>query len=289
MTVGKPLKGLVAATALGSILGLMGCSSSMRSLFEREVDAELARTTWDDSPVFTEAALAALPDPVKRHFLVCGLMGRKAPKYGRIIWGGLSLKRSKGKDWMPLETLQFNSVQEPVRIVYMGARLMKVFPFEGRDKYQDGHGNMRIKVMRMFTVVDEKNPRMDASALVTVLAEALLVPAYVLQPYIRWEPIDSVKCKAIVEFNKTMVEGVFHFAPTGECIRFDTDSRWQNSTDPAPVPWSAYMEDYVEKDGIRFPSAVRAAWHEKSGDFEYARGRIDRIEYDVPYNLGSGI
>lgn len=288
MTLSKPWKALVAASTLGSALGLAGCSS-MRNLFEQEVDAELARITWEDSPVFTEVTLAGLPDPVKRHFQVCGLMGRKAPKYGRVVWSGLSLKLARDKDWKPLRTLQFNSVQEPVRIVYMGARMMKVLPFEGRDKYQDGHGNMRIKVMRLFTVVDEKNPQMDASALVTVLAEALLVPTYVLQPYIRWEPMDATQAKAILEFNKTTVEGVFHFASTGECIRFDTDSRWQKSTDPAPVPWSAYLEDYRDMDGIRFPSTVRAAWHEKSGDFEYAKGRIDRIEYDVPYNLGSGI
>lgn len=285
MRPSMPMKGLVAASALGTVLGsalaLTGCSS-VRNLFEREVNAELARTSWDNSPVFSEAALAGLPEPVQRHFRVCGLMGRKAPQYGRIIWSELQLKRAKDKPWMPLETLQFNSVQEPVRIVYMGAHLMKVLPFEGRDKYQDGHGHMRVKVMRLFTVVDEKSPQMDASALVTVLAEALLVPTYVLQPYIRWESLDSTRVKATLEFNKTTVSGIFHFAPTGECVRFDTDSRWQKSGDPAPVPWSAYMDEYVERNGIRYPSLVKAAWHEKSGDFEYAKGRIDRIEYDVP-------
>lgn len=26
---------------------------------------------------------------------------------------------------------------------------------------------------------------------------------------------------------------------------------------------------------------MRAVWHEKTGDFEYAKGRIERIEFDV--------
>lgn len=91
------------------------------------------------------------------------------------------------------------------------------------------------------------------------------------------------------------MSGVFHFAPTGEWLRFDTPVRWQQGADSLPVPWSAYAGDYghgndsghVNDDGevpggeIRFPRQVSATWHEPEGDFEYARGTIERIEYNV--------
>ena len=123
------IKGIVAASALG----FAGCSA-MRDLFEKEVSAELARTSWDPAPVISEDTIARLPDPVKRYFHFSGFIGRRAPQYCRVVWSELSLKRARNKPWMPLNTQQFNSVQEPVRIVYMGARLLKVLPFEARDK-----------------------------------------------------------------------------------------------------------------------------------------------------------
>jgi len=48
------------------------------------------------------------------------------------------------------------------------------------------------------------------------------------------------------------------------------------------VTWeTAYCENYIEKDGYRFPSAVRAAWHLPEGEFEYWNGTIDRVVYDI--------
>jgi hypothetical protein len=190
---------------------------------------------------------------------------------------------------MPLECRQFNSVAEPARIVFMDGRLLKVLPFQGRDKYQDGHGQMRVMALGILKVVDEASPKLDESALVTVLAEAMLVPGYILEDYMRWEPIDSLRAKATLEWNRTTVSGIFHFAPAGEWLRFDTQVRWQQGADSLPVPWSAYAGGYADGNGdgrgqgigIRFPRQVGAIWHEPEGDFEYARGTLERIEYNV--------
>jgi hypothetical protein len=80
----------------------------------------------------------------------------------------MQLKRSQDADWMELSCQQFNSVAEPMRIALMKGRMAGVIPFEGRDKYQDGHGNMRIKVMKLLTLGESKGSYMDESALVTV-------------------------------------------------------------------------------------------------------------------------
>jgi hypothetical protein len=256
----------------------------MERLYESEVRSELARLAGHPAAPpfrFTGENTAALPEPVRRHLQVCGWMGKPVPRNARIIWGDFELKRSREASWMPLECRQFNAVDEPARIAYMGGRLMKGVPLEGRDKYQDGHGHMLIKAMKLFKVVDERSRKMDESALVTVLAEAFLVPSYVVQPYIRWESLSPDAAKAILEWNGLRVEGAFHFAPTGEFTRFETNSRWQHSQDPVPVPWTAHMEDYVTQAGLRLGTRLKAVWHEKSGDFEYARGRIARIDFDV--------
>jgi hypothetical protein len=161
-------------------LGLAGCSG-MRGVYEREVQAEIAMSTPMDTGQISEASLAGLPEPVRRHFRVCGFMGKHRMRNARIVWEKLELKRDRDKGWMRVKARQFNSVPEPARIVLMQGRLLGFLPFEGRDKYQDGHGNMRIRALGLFQVADVRSTRMDSSALVTILAEALLVPSYALQ------------------------------------------------------------------------------------------------------------
>jgi hypothetical protein len=50
------------------------------------------------------------------------------------------------------------------------------YPFEGRDKYQDDHGNMLIKIGKLLTLQEAKGEAMDRSGLVTILAEAFVLP-----------------------------------------------------------------------------------------------------------------
>lgn len=272
-------RGLGISLAL-ACLSLAGCSG-MADLYEKEVRAELAKPALPAGGILTDSAIAHLPAPVRRHFHFAGYVGRPAHRNARITWGDFRLKRGRDQPWMPLACRQFNSVAEPMRIAYMSGRLFKVLPFEGRDKFQDGHGHMLIKAAGFLKVVDEQSRKLDESGLVTVLAEALLVPSYALQPYMRWEELDSARARATLTWEGIAASGIFHFAPTGENIRFETQVRWQQGADTLPIPWSGYSSDYAERDGIRFPQSLRAVWHEKGGDFEYVQARIKGIEFDV--------
>jgi hypothetical protein len=131
----------------------------------------------------------------------------------------------------------------------MESHIWGLFPFEGRDKYQDGHGNMLIKLMKLFTVADDKGKEMDESALVTILAEALIVPSYALQSYITWMAIDSMAAKATIRFRETEVSGVFYFNEAGENIRFETNDRYQSQKDGShkKIKWIAVPGNYQEK------------------------------------------
>jgi hypothetical protein len=93
--------------------------------------------------------------------------------------------------------------------------------------------------------------------------------------------VDDSTAIARLEWGGIGVAGTFHFDAAGRCVRFSTRDRWQDGNDTGPVPWSAYFPEYVEREDMRFPAALRAVWHEKDGDFEYARGRMAGVEFDV--------
>ncbi len=62
------------------------------------------------------------------------------------------------------------------------------------------------------------------------------------------------------------VTGIFHFDETGRLLRFETNDRY-----------------YSERDGLQIPQKVRIVWHLEKGDFNYFKGEIE----DIIYNLRS--
>jgi hypothetical protein len=233
--------------------------------------------------MISERDLVGVPAPVQRFFRASGFIGEPHTVNARIMWREMLLRRSRNAPWMKLSCEQFESVPEPARIVLMRGSLAGVIPIEGRDKYQNGHGQMLIKLMNVFTLADARGRYMDESALVTILSELLFTPSFALQPYVVWTAIDDQSASAAMTDRGLTVRGVFHFNDADEFVRFDTEDRWQAGEPPRRIPWSAYVGGYQTRAGVRSPTEVSAAWHEPSGDFTYVRGTIESIVFNVEH------
>lgn len=254
----------------------------MKKLYLSEVKSEISKHPVTDIGILSEADISALPEPVKRYLAYCGFMGKPKMTNARFDWEDVQIILNPGKGWIPLECYQFNFVPEPARIVYMKSKIAGLIPFEGRDKFQNGEGNMLIKLLKFITIDNNKGSEMNISALVTLLSEVLLVPACVLQAYIKWVPVDSNTAKAIIKFNGIEVSGVFHFNDLGEYVQFDTDDRFQAAGKSYKrAQWSVTLREYIEKKEMKFPTTLTALWHEDYGDFEYFKGKIKNIEFNV--------
>src|SRR3954471_20651885 len=217
---------------------------TLARIYRTEVEAELAKFPVVAAPPISEADLAPLPAPVQRYFRSSGFVGRPRPTNVRIVWKEMRLRRSRDSGWMKLHVEQVNFAPRPMRIALMRGKIAGAIPFDGRDKYQDGHGSMLVKLMKVFTVGDSRGSAMDESELVTVLSEALLWPSAALQPYVRWEAIDDRSARARISDGPVSVAGVFHFNDADEVVRFDTEDRWQDGNPPRKIPWSASIGGY---------------------------------------------
>lgn len=257
--------------------------SSLSELYLSEIEKEMNGRPGLGDGTITEADISSLPEPVRRFFRHCGYLGMKKMAGARIDWEEARFRRSRETGWMSLDCHQFNSVPVPARIVYMKSRLLGVLPFEGRDKYQDGRGSMLMKLLGCLRVADARGSQMDVSALVTVLAETFLVPTYALQDYIGWTPLDAGSARAEIKYGGQEASGIFRFTTEGEVAGFETEDRYysEKGTEYSRKKWTASSSDYGEAGGIRFPTRMRATWHDREGDFTYFEGRIRGIEYDA--------
>ncbi len=100
----------------------------------------------------------------------------------------------------------------------MKSRIAGLIPFEGRDKFQNGKGNMLIRLLKLFIYCGLEGRRDGQVALVTVLAEMPMIPASCFMPYVKWKYIDNNTVRGTISFKGIEVSGVFSFNDKGEYI-----------------------------------------------------------------------
>ncbi|UNC91334.1 DUF6544 family protein [Candidatus Contubernalis alkaliaceticus] len=266
------------------ILIVVGNAASLKNLYRKEKNEELNQYSGlERESIISEKDIEHLPEPVQNYLKYCGFIEHEEIINAEVIWSDSYIKLAPERKWMKLKTQQFNSVPEPMRIAYMKAAILGVIPFEGRDIYRDGRGNMLGKIAGIFTVFNSQDKETSQSALITILAEVPLVPGYALADYITWEEIDKNTANARILHKGLDVGGTFFFNDKGEYIRFETDDRYYNDPkgDYKKIKFTALVDDYTEKEGLKFPTKVKAIWHLPEGEYEYWKGTISDIYFNV--------
>jgi hypothetical protein len=260
---------------------LLGENTPMKKMFLFEVQTELDKFVVSHE-VFKKEAISNLPEPVQWYFKYCGYIGKEKMTNARIVWNDVNFKMRPDKPWIKIKYEQYNFVSEPARLAYIYSTMFGVVPFEGRDRYLNGKGNMLGKLLKKITLFDVSGTEMDVSVAVTYLSEALLVPACILQPYIKWEALGPNYAKASIDYKGVKAEGIFTFNDKGEFTKFETEDRYMDTGGGISEKhkWTAEASNYIEKNGIKIPSKLKAIWNLPDGDYEYFNGTITDIAYN---------
>lgn len=263
-----------------SAVFIIGEDTKMKKMFLSEVQTELEKCKASNE-LFTEKDIENLPQPVQRYFRYCGYIGKEKMSSAKFVWKAVNFKLGVDKPWGKIKYQQYNFVTEPGRIAYIYSRMFGVIPFEGKDQYLNGKGNMIGKLFKKITLFDVKGEEINVSAAVTYLSESLVVPTCALQKYITWESIDQNHVKGIIEYKGIKAEGIFTFNDRGEYIRFVTDTRYMDSGKGSSEKhkWTAEISDYIDSKGIKIPSKLKGIWNLPKGDYEYFNGIITEIIY----------
>lgn len=224
--------------------------------------------------------IESLPAALKNYLMHCGYAVDNRSSYCHIKWNYAHLKMAPGKKWSVLKCHQVNFLPDPARIVLFETKLFGIIPFGAIDSYKAGKGNMLIKLLKYFTITNSRGRKMDIAELVTILAEAILVPEYFLQPYIQWEEIDPFTVKGIITHGNTSTSGIFYFNEHHEFLRFETEDRYyDNKGKFEKHKWTAYAWNYKKSNGISHPLNFMAVWNLPTMDYTYFKGRVDKITY----------
>jgi len=245
---------------------------------ENEID-ELFSKVKNGNEIVTKDDMSGLPQNVIKWLEYAGVVGKE-----RIVSAHVKQKAEmrleEDQPWMSVEAEQYFTSDRPGFIWKANVKTAPLLHISGRDKYENGKGNMLIKLLSLFPVADSKGKEIDQGALLRFLAETMWFPTAALNEYLAWEEVDQYNARATMTYGEITAAGVFTFNDKGEIINFEAERYGEFDGEMRLETWSVPVRDHKEFGGIRIPTKGNVTWKLETGDFNWFNFEITEIEYN---------
>jgi hypothetical protein len=256
---------------------------------EKERKEILKKSLSDKPPVFSESEIELLPFPVKKWLHSCGAIGQPKASSGKIMQVAQMKMKPEQENWYQAEAIQYTVIDEPSFIWKVKLKMNPFIWIQGRDKFQDGEGEMLIKMNSLVNLVDESGAKIDEGTLQRFLGEMVWFPSLAVSPYVTWEEQDELSAKATMNYKGTIGSGIFYFNEEGDFVKYIAFRYDGNKPDSKRKPWILTVDDYRIFEGIKVPSKMNATWELEQGEWNWLKLEIKNLEYNQPFNSHNDI
>ncbi|HYO42156.1 MAG TPA: DUF6544 family protein [Candidatus Limnocylindrales bacterium] len=255
-----------------------------RSFDERWAEAvhdELGAGSTAPARVLTEADLAGMPAPVRRHVVASGAVGRPVPRSMRVVFDAV-MRRKPGESGMQATSTQVNVFGRPVRLFLMKARMFGL-PVRALHLYRGDEATFQVRAAGLVTMVDESGDAISRAETVTVLNDlCVFAPGAIAAAPLVWAAIDDRRAAVTYTNGRWSVRATLLFNERDELVDFWSDDRPENADGArSERRWSTPISDYRVIDGLRLPTRGLAVYERPEGPFTYGEFTLRSIEYDV--------
>lgn len=238
---------------------------------------------WDRAPEandhFDPARIAHLPPGARRYLAHALRPGAKLATAARLrMHGTIRL----GDTWHPFDAEQV--LRWDRGFVWRARTQMKHLPVRGSDRWVDGAGSMRWKMLGILPVATGEGPDVTRSAAGRFNAESIWLPAVLLGDGVTWSERDATHPTVAVRAHgeDSLLQIVI-----GEegAIRQVQLERWGNPEGGAShaAIFGGFMDEERTFEGVTVPTRLRMGWYFGTPRFEtegeFFRATIDAIEY----------
>ena len=253
---------------------------SFNTMVRNEIKSFLPPATSEKMMV-TREMVAGLPLAVQKWLEHSNVIGKEFTQTVHLKQKG-EMRTAAGGKWMSFEAEQYFTTQKPVFIWFAKVKAAPGIHLAGRDKYEDGKGNMLIKLLSLFPVADAKGKEIDQGAMVRYLAEIVWFPSAVLSNYIQWEQVDSTTAKATMTYNGITASAFYKFNENGEVVSIEAKRYYERKDGATLEDWLIQIEpnEYKEFAGVKIPAKTAVTWRLKEGDFTWLNLVISEVYYN---------
>ena len=265
------------------IVIFLSVSFIAKHIFDKKVEKEieeLLSKVKNEGEIVTEEDVFKLPQNVRDWIEYTGVIGKEKIVSAHVRQKA-EMKLEEDKPWIPVEAEQYFTSDEPGFIWNAKIKFAPLFHISGRDKYQNGKGNMLIKILSLLTIADSKGEEIDQGSLLRYLAESMWFPTAVLNEYIAWEEIDRYHAKATMTYGGISASGIYTFNDEGQVISFEAKRYGEFNGEFSLETWLVSVGEYKEFNGINIPSKGNVTWRLETGDFNWFNFELTDIEYNI--------
>ena len=272
-------------TIINSIILVAAVLTYFKSAFENTIRQErgemFEKSSKGNDEILTSKDIEYLPRIVQKWLNHTGVIGK--PMISNVFLSqDLQLKfKPEQKEWSRGEAEQYFSIDPPAFNWDINTQMNPFMSVIGRDKFENGRGEMLIKIFALLPVADIKNDeKVNQSALQRYLAEMVWFPTAALSKYLIWEEIDEFSAKVTMEYNGTKGSGILYFNEMGQFEKFVT-MRFKDPNDADPIEWTVIANKTEERNGIKIPTECQVNWNLESEQWTWLKLQIKQVEYNV--------
>lgn len=255
--------------------------SPLKAEFKKDKDLLIEKAS-STNKYFSKEVLADKPQLLQEFIAYCGLIDKPMMSSSVATFQNVDFLLQPNKPMVKIEYTQVNFANSPERLAFIDTKMAGVLPFQGLDNYIEGKASMQGVVGKLFTIFNVQNQEMNQSSLVTVLAEGIICPSFLMREDIIWEEVDRSHLKATITAHGITVSGIFEFDKNSAIVSFYSKDRYkENGGETKLLDWVARCGEYKKVDGILRPTIFQGAWILPEGTEELY---FDCDDVDVQFN-----
>lgn len=271
-------------TILNSIILIVSIISYGQFNFQKMIQTETAKilseTKTSNENLISENEIQDLPEPVKNWLRNSGAVDKSFINIGKVTQHAEMKLKPEQENWMSATAIQYTTIENPAFIWTVDVKMNSLLNVKGRDKFEDGKGEMLIKLNSLLPIVNEQGEKLNEGTIQRYLGEMVWFPSLAISPYVSWEHVNDSIAIASMEYKGTKGSGTFYFNSEGDFIRFSAMRFMGNEVDSKRHEWVLLADDYKVFEGIKVPAKMTATWKLPEGDWTWLKLEITDIKYN---------
>lgn len=253
---------------------------NFQKVIQQETSQLLDKNISTEIRILNESDLTNLPEPVKKWLRNSGAIGKPYISYGKVDQIAELQMKPEQDNWLKATAIQYTTIDNPAFIWSVDVKMNNFVNFQGRDKFDEGKGEMLIKLNSLLNIVNERGEKLDEGTLQRYLGEMVWFPSLALSPYITWKQIEENTAKATMTYKGTSGSGTFYFNSSGDIIKFSALRYKGNEKDAKRYNWEMNILDYKTFEGIKVPAKMTSTWKLEDKDWTWLKMEVTNIKYN---------
>lgn len=254
---------------------------SFQKIIQQETAQLLNKNLSTENRNINESDLTDLPEPVKKWLINSGILGKPFISYGKVTQIAEMQMKPDQNNWLTATAIQYTTIDNPAFIWSVDVKMNSLLNFQGRDKFENGKGEMLIKMNSLINVVNEQGEKLNEGTLQRYLGEMVWFPSLALSPHITWVQINDTTANATMSYEGTIGNGTFYFNKNGAIIKFSALRYNGNDAAAKRHEWIMNISEHNTFEGIEVPSKMTATWKLPEGDWTWLKLEITDIKYNA--------